>query len=428
MGKIKNLLITLEKQEHSGILVLALLLLALHLATIMQPPSPVFDEQYYVPSALSILQGTGTDRTEHPPLGQLLIASGIKCFGDNPFGWRFFSILFGIAGVVIFYFICRQLRLSGKYAFLPAFLLSFENLSFVQSSIAMLDVFSLTFMLASFWLYLKGKYKLAGVMVGLATLAKLTGILALPIIILHWLLTSRKQLKSLAAGIIVTLATILLLMPLFDFVIWHKWLSPLSQITTMLNITSGSTFAKYPSEMLSRPWDWIIRPEILTYWIDPHYLAIISPTIWALIIPATAFIFYKSIKGNAAALFALVWLAGTGLIWIPANLITDRMTYIYYFYPATGAVCIAISLVFSALENLSSRTGRNSFIEKSIGSLLPIYLLLCLGAFVILSPVSYWWKSPLCIAAYLASRYYSKLPSMEVQPFGDNAALNGKVC
>ena len=122
---------------------------------------------------------------EHPPLGQLIIASGIKCFGDNPFGWRFFSVLFGIAGVAIFYLICLSLQMKAKYAFIAAFLLSFENLSFVQSGIAMLDVFSLTFMLGSLWLYLHGRYNLAGISAGLATLVKLSGILVLLLIVLQ---------------------------------------------------------------------------------------------------------------------------------------------------------------------------------------------------------------------------------------------------
>ena len=42
-------------------------------------------------------------------------------------------------------------------SFLATFLLSLENLSFVQASIAMLDVYSLAFMLLPFWLYLKGR-------------------------------------------------------------------------------------------------------------------------------------------------------------------------------------------------------------------------------------------------------------------------------
>jgi dolichyl-phosphate-mannose-protein mannosyltransferase len=92
---IKRLLKYLNRHEYTGLSLLILIILALHFATIMQPAEPVFDEKYYVPAARYILQGSGTDRIEHPPLAQLIITGGIFIFGDNPFGWRFFSIVFG---------------------------------------------------------------------------------------------------------------------------------------------------------------------------------------------------------------------------------------------------------------------------------------------------------------------------------------------
>ena len=163
--------------EYAGLCLLVLLVLVLHLAAILRPDAPVFDEQYYVPDARSILQGTGSERIEHPPLGKLVITGGITLFGDNPFGWRIMSVLFGLACIVFFYLICRKLTLSKRASFLATFILALENLSFVQAGVAMLDVFSLAFMLLAFWLYLRKQNALAGVSVGLATLVKLTGAL-----------------------------------------------------------------------------------------------------------------------------------------------------------------------------------------------------------------------------------------------------------
>ena len=67
----------------------------------------------------------------------------------------------------------------------------------------------------------------------------------------------------------------------------------------MLKANTLATFGSSPSEMLSRPWDWILRPEILTYWIDPHYVAMISPTLWVLIIPAMAFAILQGYQGQS---------------------------------------------------------------------------------------------------------------------------------
>jgi dolichyl-phosphate-mannose-protein mannosyltransferase len=482
----------LNRWEYTPLSILLLIVLMLHFSTIMQPQSQVFDEQYYVPAAKYILQGEGTDRTEHPPLGQLIITAGVLIFGDNPLGWRIFSIIFGVAGLAFFYLIGRQLGLNQKYAYLATFLLSFENLSFILSSVAMLDVFSLTFILASFWLYLKSKYVSSGLMVALATLCKLTGILALPIILLHWFLT-RNQTRQLSlramrsnplsssfvpsllrgsgdssckqsdaisspfgkgrySGIfqitlflVVALVSFFLLMPLLEFSIWHKWLNPLLQLKTMLTINAGSTFAAYPSEMLSRPWDWLIRPEILTFWIEPHYIAMISPPIWVLIIPAIGYLIFKLLKRNSTnpanlpspvipepargsrsneesggeryhgatrewnshniTLFALLWFAFTYLVWIPISLISDRISYIYYIYPAIGPVCLATSLAITDLERVVARQ-INSTRKKLLELVVPVYMLLILGAFVILSPIPYWWKLPLCVGAYIMTRHY----------------------
>jgi dolichyl-phosphate-mannose-protein mannosyltransferase len=401
----KGLASALMNWQHSGLIVLVVIVAALHFSLIMQPAEPVFDEQYYVPAAQTILQGQGTDRIEHPPLGQLLIAAGIGLFGDNPFGWRVFSVLFGLAGIVLFYLVCLRLELRHKEAFLATFLLAFENLTFVQSGLAMLDVFSLTLMLASFSLYLRGNHTASAAFVALAGLAKLTGLLALPVIVLHWLATNRKDLRPLLTQVIAVPVVFLLLLPLLDLAVWHHWLNPLSRLKDILEISSGSTFAKYPSPMLSRPWDWLLHPVILTYWIEPHYLAMISPTLWALIIPAIVFALYKAWKRSPAAIFALAWFAGAYLLWIPGSLLGDRLSYIYYFYPAVGAVCLALALAAFNLEKY--REGWQSGKGRTLaGLILPLYLLLSLGAFVILTPVSWWWKVPLCAAAYFFARWF----------------------
>ena len=69
-------------------------------------------------------------RPEHPPLGKLIIVAGIEIFGDNPWGWRFFPILFGTASIVLFYFLCRRLDMSRNASNIATFLLAFENMTF----------------------------------------------------------------------------------------------------------------------------------------------------------------------------------------------------------------------------------------------------------------------------------------------------------
>jgi dolichyl-phosphate-mannose-protein mannosyltransferase len=412
MEIVKKLQHQLGRWEYTGLCLLVLITLVMQFSTIMQPNEPVFDEQYYITDARHILQGEGTARTEHPPLGKLFITFGMFLFGDNPFGWRFFSVLFGAVCIVLLYLICRRLTMSKESSFLASFLLSLENLCFVQASVAMLDVYSLAFMLGSFWLYLKGRYLLSGISVGLSALAKLSGVLALPVILLHWFFTNRTRPRKFLFSMLVAPASFFLLMPLLNLIIWrnaswHPSFNPIEQAQTMLRISSMSTFTKYPSEMLSRPWDWILQPKILTYWVDPHYVAMISPSIWALIIPVALYITFRAIKGNSVALFSLLWFASTYLIWIPVSLITDRISYIFYFYPTIGAICIGLALGLSQLSDIG-RTGQTGKFRMMARLAIPGFLLLHLASFVILTPVSYWWKLPACVALYVLARLFLK--------------------
>ena len=404
MEVVKRILQRLVNWEYAGLCILVLVTLTMHFSIIMHPNEPVFDEQFYVTDARHILNGEGTWHIEHPPLGKLFIVLGMFLFGDNPFGWRFFSVFFGTICIVLIYLICRRLTMSKESSFLATFLFSLENLSFVQASVVMLDVYSLTFMLLSFWFYLKGRYLVSGVSIGLSALAKLSGALALPVILLHWCFTRRVRPWRFLISMLSAPASFLILMPLFDFVIWHKLLNPIAQIETMLRVLILTTFTRLPSEMLSYPWDWILQPKILTYWVDPHYIAMISPSIWALIIPVVFYITFRSIKGSGAGIFGLSWFAGTYLIWIPINLITDRISYIYYFYPTVGAICIGLGLGLSQLLDIG-RTGQTGRLRRVAKMAVPVYLLLHLAAFVMLTPVFYWWKVTACIVLYVFARH-----------------------
>ncbi len=394
MEIVKELLHRLSKWEYTWLCLLVLVILAMHFSIIMQPAELVFDEQYYITDASSILQGDGTLRPEHPPLGRLFITFGIFLFGDNPLGWRFFPILFGAICIMLFYLVCRQLAMPKRASFLATFLLALDNLSFIQASIAMLDVYSLTFMLLSFWLYLKGRYLLSGVSVGLSALAKLSGVLALPVILLHWLLTKRAGPIQFAVSMLSAYASFLLLMPLFDFVVSRQLLNPIGRIYTMLTMGSNLTFANVTASNASRPWDWILRPEIMSYWYEPHYIGAISFTIWALIIPAVFYMAFRAAKGSSAGLFGVSWFVSTYLFWIPVSLITDRISYLYYFYPTVGAIGIGLGLGLSRLLGVweTRREGKLRWVAMLTAS---GYLLLHVGVFVILSPLSTWWTVPL---------------------------------
>ena len=391
--KLKQVLRRTWGWEYFWLCLLVVFVLTLHFSTIMQPAQLVFDEQHYVQDARSILQGQDILHPEHPSLGKFIIVCGVHLFGDNPLGWRFFSVIFGTLCIVLFYLICRKLAMPKEATFLATFLLALENLTFVQASVAMLDVYSLTFMLGSFLLYLHGRYELSGISVGLGGLAKLSGALALPAIFLHWLFTRRTNLRQIFTTMLLTPISFLALMPLFDFAISGRWLNPVARIATMLSRSGSLTFANTTHEALSRPWDWILRPEMMPYWYEPHYTGVISFTIWALIIPSVLYMVFKAIKGSGASIFGLSWFASTYLFWIPVSYITDRISFVYYFYPTVGAICIGLGLGLSQLIDVWKTRKAGKLRWVAILTVLG-HLLLHVSVFVILSPVFTWWSVP----------------------------------
>jgi predicted membrane-bound dolichyl-phosphate-mannose-protein mannosyltransferase len=388
---VKITLTRIYKWEYTWLCLMVIVTLALHFSIIYQPNDLVFDEQHYIKDARLILEKHTTERTEHPPLGKLIITGGIAIFGDNPIGWRFFSIIFGTASIVLFYLICRQLKMSRMASNLATFLLALDNLSFVQASVAMLDVFTVTFTLLSFWLYLRRSYPLSAVAVALATLAKLTGVFAILPILLHWLIARRKGWVRFVASMALAPLAFLLLLPAFDFIIYRRLVNFLTGIKVMLKQSESLTFANVTHPALSRPWEWLIFPSkaVMAYWYQPHYIGAVSFTVWALIIPTVIYMTVKAVKKNDAGLFGILWFAGTYLVWIPLSLITDRVSFIYYFYPTVGAICLGLGMGLSQLIDFWKTRPAGKLKWAAISGVV-FFLVLHLAVFIVLAPINNW--------------------------------------
>ena len=408
-----NLFMLIIHWEYFWLSILVVLLLGMHFSLVYQqyhpfylfeevggpyaflsPEQTIFDEAHYIENSRSILNGEGDMRGEHPPLGKVLILAGIKIFGDNPFGWRFFPILMGVAGIVFFYLTCRRLNMGKWAAYLATFFLAFENLTFTLSSVAMLDVFMLPLMMAAFWLYLRHNYLLAGLLVALTALVKITGVLILPAILLHWMIFRRDgDWKFLGLLIVAAVSFVALLSGLEYFTV-GQLTNPITRISSMLGGMSALTFETAAHPYMSRPWWWILKVDIMPFAYVPHYVATVGLTLWGLIIPALIYMIYRSCKGNEASRFALLWFFGTYILWIPLSLLTDRVSFVYYFYPSIGAICIGMGLAFNRLGEIwqygNNKTGR----WTSLGIVIA-FMVLTIAVFLGLSPFTNWWSYPI---------------------------------
>jgi dolichyl-phosphate-mannose-protein mannosyltransferase len=332
---------------------------------------------------ITVKRGYGTTAVSHDA------QQTIYTFDDNPWGWRFFPILFGTAAIVLFYFLCRRLNLSPTASNIATFLLAFENLTFVQSSIAMLDVFYLAFMMAAFLLYVCRRYIASGIAIGLSGLSKLNGLLALPAIGIHWLFSKRPRSWWVLLLILLAIISFVELMIVFDFAITRDFSSvsdPFYRIGEMQSLSSSLTFATVDHPAASHAWEWVIRYTPMAYWFTPHYTGGISFTIWAMVIPVFIYMLVRAIKGSDAGLFGISWFTATYLIWIPATLITDRVTYIFYFYPTIGAICLGLGMALYQLLDYF-RNGRITWLRWTLLVIFILFLVAHLLSFIILSPI-----------------------------------------
>jgi dolichyl-phosphate-mannose-protein mannosyltransferase len=160
------------------------------LAGIDTPDFPYFDETHYVPAARQLLQthwSIPTLNLEHPPLAKELMALSIWLFGDNPFGWRTMSALFGALAMTGIYLCGRALFSDQRPAIWATAITALNQMLFVQARIAMLDIFALAFVLwglaafmMSFRIQARTRVLLyaAGLCFGLATACKWSGVFA----------------------------------------------------------------------------------------------------------------------------------------------------------------------------------------------------------------------------------------------------------
>ncbi len=118
--------------------------------------STYFDEIYHPRTALEHLENVYPYEISHPPLGKLIIALGIKLLGMNPFGWRFMGTLFGVLMLIPFYVLIKNMFGKTLLASCGTILFAFDFMHFVQTRIATIDTYGVTFIILSYlfmWRY-----------------------------------------------------------------------------------------------------------------------------------------------------------------------------------------------------------------------------------------------------------------------------------
>ncbi len=106
-----------------------------------------FDELYHVRTAYENIHGITPYEITHPPLGKIIIASGIQMFGMNPFGWRFMGTLVGVLMLPLIYILAKLMLKKTRYAVMATVLLAVDFMHFAQTRIGTVDSFSILWIL-----------------------------------------------------------------------------------------------------------------------------------------------------------------------------------------------------------------------------------------------------------------------------------------
>ena len=119
--------------------------------SMMSGMTPQFDETYHVRTAYEMIHHVDETETSHPPLGKIIIGLGIRIFGMTPFGFRFMGATFGIIMVIIMYMFGKLLFKRSEYAFLSAYLFTFDFMHYVQTRLATIDTYGVFFILLMYY-------------------------------------------------------------------------------------------------------------------------------------------------------------------------------------------------------------------------------------------------------------------------------------
>ena len=377
------------------------------------PKGLVFDEVYYVDGARDLLKygvevsGSDPEFIVHPPVGKWLIASGIKLFGDNEFGWRFASAVFGTLLILLFARLVHVLFYSPLLTALGAVLMALDGLLLVHSRTALLDLFLTFFTLLGVFLWHRNRHIWAGIAFGLAIGCKWSAIYFVAIIgliavyrvlIAHDI---RKTLKPIAAkfaqyGLI----------PVFVYTLtWTGWFlsdrgwsrgwsnNPLSSWihyhSEMLNFHTGLTDS-HPYE--ANPWNWLVMGRPTSFFYDSpkgcsaencaqEVLALGTPLLWWVGTIATAVVvgyWVKSLISHRIDMAANIVVLGLAAGYLPWFAMQQRT--VFTFYAIIIEPFLILAIVYCAKLLLAS--GLKPVVSQSIVGGILALIILCFLFFI----------------------------------------------
>ena len=303
--------------------------------------------------------------SEHPPLAKLIMAAFMAALGDREIAWRIPSVILGTLSIALVYALVLQLGGTRRHALLAAFMLAFDNLSYIHGRIAMLDVYLVAFMLLGAWLYLAERWALSGVAFALAALCKLNGVLGLAAMVFFSVLTRWRDADRLTwrtwrpqAEVVVYFALFLILgLGALDGYL-TEFHGPFEHLGHMISYHAALTHTGTPAGTESMPVQWWLNQGTMPYfqwtttWNGQTKNTVFLAAMNDYLIFAAPFGLFYALQRTWAgtskvAAFAIAWVAANHLPAVLAWAVMSRTSYIYYMVPVIPGLACALALLLA---------------------------------------------------------------------------------
>jgi hypothetical protein len=115
---------------------------------------------------------------------------------------------------------------------------------------------------------------------------------------------------------------------------------------------------------------------------------------WFVLIVPLAFFMKKGTPADDVIGFTICWVVGSWATWIPLFILTNRITYSFYYLPTIPALCLGAALLLDKLLAKTEKRSNRRF-RKMIKGGIAFFIFCHLAVFCLLSPV----RLPISIAA-----------------------------
>lgn len=371
----------LENKVNLILILLLVISFCLRIWAINYPASYMFDEVYYSFTAQEYLKGNPAafeywstppkDKAYawvNPPLPQeIMTISMFLTRSSEVWVTRLPGVFLGVLSIYLVYKITKLLFKKESTSLISAFLFSIDGLNFVQSRIAMLDIYLVTFILSSLFFSLKRRFFISSIFLGLALASKWTA-LYFALILLLWLVKNRKTKEIFFMTIIPIFVYLAIYIPFF--LTGHN----LYQFKELIQQEIWyHTNLKATHDYASSWWSWPLNLYPVWYFVDyqgnkmANIFSSGNPVFFWAGSAAIVFSFLEAILKKVAGLgwIVLLFLA----FWLPWAA-SNRIMFLYYFSPAVPFMSMALGY---QLEKFYQKDNR--FLSFCLAAILVSFIL-----------------------------------------------------